>query len=146
MSKLKRILYGEDSPDDVELTLAAFRECNLANKVDVARDGQEVMDYLNREGRYSTRESGLPVLVLLDLKMPKLDGIDVLKRLKGDPRFRSIPVVMLTSSREERDLVESYRLGVNAYVVKPIGLSDFIEAVKQLGMFWAVINEVPETP
>ncbi|MGO9411594.1 MAG: response regulator [Spirochaetia bacterium] len=143
MSDLKRILYAEDNPNDVELTLAALAECNLANKVDVVRDGQEVLEYLASEGAFSGRGGGLPILVLLDLKMPRVDGIEVLKRLKGDEKLRTIPVVMLTSSREEKDLVESYRLGVNAYVVKPIGFSEFIEAVKQLGVFWAIMNEVP---
>ncbi len=145
MNDLKRILYGEDNPNDVELTLAALAECNLANKVDVVRDGQEVLDYLACEGSFRARVRELPVLVLLDLKMPKLDGIDVLKRLKSEDRFRAIPVVILTSSREERDLVESYRLGVNAYVVKPIGLTEFIDAVKQLGIFWGILNEVPSS-
>ena len=143
MKELKRILYGEDSPEDIELTLAAFRECNLANAVDVVHDGQEVLDYLACSGSFAGRKPGLPVLVLLDLKMPRLDGIDVLRALKGDPRFRAVPVVMLTSSREERDLVESYRLGVNAYVVKPVDFHEFVNAVKELGVFWAVINESP---
>lgn len=146
MNQLKRILYAEDNPNDVELTLTALAECNLANKVDVVRDGQEVMDYLVCEGAFRDRPPDPPVLVLLDLKMPKLDGIDVLKRLKSDGRFRTIPVVILTSSREERDLVESYRLGVNAYVVKPIGLSEFVEAVRELGVFWGILNEVPSSP
>jgi len=143
MDRLKRILYAEDNPQDVELTLAALKECNLANSVDVVHDGKEVLDYLLHEGAFSGLERDPPILVLLDLKMPKLDGIEVLRRLKSDESLRAIPVVMMTSSREEKDLVESYRLGVNAYVVKPIDFTAFINAVKELGVFWAFVNEVP---
>jgi CheY-like chemotaxis protein len=143
MKELGRILLAEDSAADVELTLAALAEHNLANEVVVVRDGAEALDYLLRRGVHQDRTNGLPAVVLLDLKMPKLDGLEVLRALKGEPALRHVPVVMLTSSREEQDLVESYRLGVNAYVVKPVDFSQFQEAVKQLGMFWAVINEPP---
>ncbi len=143
MSGLKRILYAEDNPKDVELTLTALQECNLANEVDVVNDGQAVLDYLTFQGAYRMRAREYPGLVLLDIKMPRVDGIEVLKRIKGDEKLRLIPVVMLTSSREEKDLAESYQLGVNAYVVKPIDFGDFLRAVKELGVFWAIINEKP---
>jgi CheY-like chemotaxis protein len=143
MSDIGRILLAEDSAADVELTLAALAEHNLVNEVVVVRDGAEALDYLYRRGAYSERPPGLPAVILLDLKMPKVDGLEVLRSLKGDGGLRRVPVVMLTSSREEQDLVESYRLGVNAYVVKPVDFTQFQEAVKQLGMFWAVINEPP---
>ena len=143
MSDLGRILLAEDSEADVELTLAALAHHNLANEVVVVRDGAEALDYLLRRGAFSGRGPGLPAVVLLDLKMPRVDGLEVLRTIKADEQLRKLPVVMLTSSREERDLVESYRLGVNAYVVKPVDFSQFVEAVKQLGMFWAVINEPP---
>ena len=143
MSPLKRILLAEDNEHDVELTLSALAEHNLANEVVVVRDGAEALDYLYRRGRYQQREEGNPVVVLLDLKMPKVDGLEVLRRIKGDDTLRQIPVVMLTSSREENDLVESYRLGANAYVVKPVEFNRFVEAVRELGVFWAVINEAP---
>ncbi len=143
MSSLKRILYAEDNPKDVELTLTALQECNLANEVDVVNDGQAVLDYLAFQGAYRMRAREYPGLVLLDIKMPKVDGIEVLRRIKGDEKLRLIPVVMLTSSREEKDLAESYKLGVNAYVVKPIDFGDFLRAVKELGVFWAIINEKP---
>jgi CheY-like chemotaxis protein len=143
MKELGRILLAEDSAADVELTLAALAEHNLANEVVVVRDGAEALDYLLRRGAHANRTTGLPAVVLLDLKMPKVDGLEVLRALKGDAELRHVPVVMLTSSREEQDLVESYRLGVNAYVVKPVDFAQFQEAVKQLGMFWAVINEPP---
>ena len=143
MRELKRILLAEDNPEDVELTLAALGQHQLANEVVVVRDGAEALDYLYVHGAYATRPEGHPAIVLLDLKMPKIDGLEVLRQLKSDASLRSIPVVMLTSSREESDLVESYRLGVNAYVVKPVEFREFIEAVKNLGLFWAVLNEPP---
>jgi CheY-like chemotaxis protein len=143
MRELKRILLAEDNPEDVELTLAALAEHQLANEVVVVRDGAEALDYIRRRAAYATRHEGHPAVVLLDVKMPKVDGLEVLRQLKADVTLRSIPVVMLTSSREESDLVESYRLGVNAYVVKPVEFREFIEAVKSLGLFWAVLNEPP---
>ncbi len=142
-SELKRVLLAEDSARDVELTLAALDQHHLANEVVVVRDGAEAWDYLCRRGKYETRPNGNPAVVLLDLKMPKMDGLEVLKRMKGDERLRSIPVVILTSSREERDIVESYERGVNAYVVKPVAFEEFMSAVKNLGLFWAVLNEPP---
>ena len=143
MNELKRILMAEDDPKDVELTLAALEENNLANEVVVVRDGSEAIDYLRRAGDYAQRPSGNPALVLLDLKMPKVDGLQVLREIRGDPALKLIPVVILTSSREERDLVESYNLGVNAYVVKPVDFGEFVSAVREIGLFWAVINESP---
>jgi CheY-like chemotaxis protein len=143
MRELKRILLAEDNPGDVELTLAALSENQLADEVVVVRDGSEALDYLLRSGAHAARPEGHPAVVLLDVKMPRVDGLEVLRRLKADASLRSIPVVMLTSSREESDLVESYRLGVNAYVVKPVEFREFIEAVKNLGRFWAVVNEPP---
>jgi CheY-like chemotaxis protein len=143
MTDLRRVLLAEDNPKDVELTLAALDEHRLANDVVVVRDGAEAWEYLTRAGQYSARAAGLPAVVLLDLKMPKVDGLEVLRRMKADPTLCTIPVVMLTSSREEKDLVESYRLGVNAYVVKPVEFSAFMTSVKNLGLFWAVINEPP---
>lgn len=143
MTQLKRMLLAEDNEHDVELTLDALSENRLANEVVVVRDGAEALDYLYRRGRYQQREEGNPVVVLLDLKMPKVDGLEVLRRIKQDDALRQIPVVMLTSSREENDLVESYRLGANAYVVKPVEFNRFVEAVRELGVFWAVINEAP---
>jgi CheY-like chemotaxis protein len=143
MRELKRILLAEDNPEDVELTLAALSEHQLANEVVAVRDGSEALDYLRRRGAHAARPEGHPAVVLLDVKMPRVDGLEVLRQLKADAALRSIPVVMLTSSREESDLVESYRLGVNAYVVKPVEFREFIEAVKNLGLFWAVLNEPP---
>jgi CheY-like chemotaxis protein len=143
MEALKHILLVEDDPKDVELTLNALGEYNLANKVEIARDGVEALDYLFRRGSFTERPAGNPVVILLDLKMPKLDGIQVLQRLKADEQMRLIPVVVLTSSRESRDLKECYKLGVNAYVVKPVRFHKFVEAVKQVGIFWALINEPP---
>jgi CheY-like chemotaxis protein len=143
MSDLKRMLLAEDDPNDVELTLTALGEYNLANEVHVVKDGVEALDYLFRRGAYADRPPGDPVVVLLDIKMPKVDGVEVLRQIKGDPKLRVIPVVILTSSREERDLVESYQLGANAYVVKPMEFHAFIDAVKELSIFWAVINEPP---
>jgi CheY-like chemotaxis protein len=143
LNELKRILLVEDSTHDVELTLAALEENRLANEVVVARDGEEALDYLYRRGIFKLRSSGLPAVVLLDLKLPKIDGLDVLKAIKGDETLRAIPVVMLTSSREEKDLVQSYNLGVNAYVVKPVDFHEFVDSLKELGLFWAVINQPP---
>lgn len=143
MAELKPILLVEDSPKDVELTLAALEQCQLANAVIVARDGAEALDHLYARGAYAGRNSADPAVVLLDLKLPKIDGLEVLERIRADPRLRHTPVVMLTSSREERDLVQSYRLGVNAFVVKPVGFDQFFTAIRDLGMFWAVLNEPP---
>ena len=143
MGELKRILLAEDNANDVELTLAALRANRLANEVIVVRDGAEAMDYLRRTGPYADRPPSLPALMLLDLKMPKVDGLEVLRLVKADPDLRMLPVVVLTSSREEQDLVRSYNLGVNAYVVKPVDFSAFMDAVKLLGGFWALLNEPP---
>ncbi len=143
MEPLKRILLVEDDPNDVELTLSALVEYNLANEIVVARDGVEALDYLYRRGTFAQRPEGNPVVIMLDLKMPKLDGIQVLRQLKSDEPMRCIPIVILTSSRESRDLEECYRLGVNAYVVKPVRFTNFVGAVRQIGVFWALINEPP---
>jgi CheY-like chemotaxis protein len=145
-TKVKRILVVEDSEQDIELTLAALEGHNVANEVDIARDGAEALDYLFRRGAFANRLGDLPVVILLDLKMPRVDGLEVLREIKGHPELKKIPVVMLTSSREEQDLVRSYELGVNAYVVKPVNFEQFMESVKQLGCFWAVINEPPPHP
>jgi CheY-like chemotaxis protein len=146
MSSFNRILLAEDNPNDVELTLGAFAHIGLVNQVDVARDGDEALDYLYRRGQFASRPESLPVVVLLDLKMPKVTGLEVLRQIKSDSRLKSIPVIVLTSSREDRDLVESYHLGVNAYVVKPVDFNQFVEAVKQLGCFWVLLNELPPNP
>jgi CheY-like chemotaxis protein len=143
MNGLKRVLLAEDNSKDVELTLSALSQHHLANEVVVARDGAEAWDYLKRQGKFADRAEGNPAVVLLDLKMPKMDGLEVLRRLRADVGLRAIPVVMLTSSNEERDVVESYKLGVNAYVVKPVAFEDFITAVKNVGLFWAVLNQPP---
>jgi CheY-like chemotaxis protein len=142
-TQLKHILLAEDNVHDVELTLTALRANNLANEVVVVRDGAEALDYLKRRGRYEGRDGSPPALMLLDLKMPKVDGLEVLRHVKTDPELRLIPIVVLTSSREEQDLLQSYDLGVNAYVVKPVDFHDFVDAVKVLGGFWAVLNEPP---
>ena len=141
--ELKRILLAEDSAQDVELTLSALEENHLANEVVVVRDGAQAWDFLRRQGKFEGREPGSPAVVLLDLKMPKMDGLEVLRRMRADAGLRALPVVILTSSREERDIIESYQLGVNAYVVKPVAFQEFIDAVKNLGLFWAVLNEPP---
>ena len=143
MVEIRTILFAEDNPRDVELTLEALGDHNLANNVIVVRDGVETMDYLRCEGKYKQRKPGNPAVLLLDIKMPRMDGIEVLRAIRSDNKLKMLPVVMLTSSREEQDLIKSYELGVNAYVVKPVDFKEFIEAVKQLGVFWAVINEVP---
>ena len=139
----KEILLVEDDPRDVELTLVALEEHNLANKVIVVRDGVEALDYLYRRGKYADRSVGHPLVMLLDLKMPKVDGLEVLRQVKGDPALKTIPVVVLTSSRQDRDIVESYSLGVNAYVVKPVAFDRFVEMIRQLGLFWVLTNEPP---
>jgi len=143
MSTLGRILIVEDDPNDVELTLTALDEYKLANEVVVTRDGEEALDYLYCRGNFKTRSSDNPAVLLLDLKLPKRDGLEVLREIKSDEKFKMIPVVVLTSSHEEKDVVASYRLGVNAYVVKPVDFHEFVNAVKELGMFWALINESP---
>ena len=143
ITELKRIVLAEDNPNDVELTLAALTELNLANEIVVVRDGAEALDYLYRRNAYATRSPGLPAVLLLDLKMPKVDGLEVLRAIKSDVALKTIPVVMLTSSREEQDLARSYQYGANAYVVKPVDFRGFIDAVRQLGVFWAVVNEPP---
>jgi CheY-like chemotaxis protein len=143
MNKLARILMVEDDPNDVELTLTALEEYNLANEVIVTRDGEQALDYLYYRGEYKTRSRGNPAVMLLDLKLPKVDGLEVLKQIKSDGELRMIPVVVLTSSKEEKDMVASYQLGVNAYVVKPVDFHEFVNAIKELGVFWAVINEPP---
>jgi DNA-binding response OmpR family regulator len=143
MSILGRILIVEDDPNDVELTLTALDEYNLANEVVVTRDGEEALDYLYCRGNFQTRSSDNPAVLLLDLKLPKRDGLEVLQQIKSDEKLKVIPVVVLTSSHEEKDVVASYKLGVNAYVVKPVDFHEFVNAVKELGIFWAVINESP---
>jgi CheY-like chemotaxis protein len=143
LDKLGRILMVEDDPKDVELTLTALEEYNLANEVIVTRDGEQALDYLFCRGEYKTRSSGNPAVLLLDLKLPKVDGLEVLKQIRSDGELKLIPVVVLTSSKEEKDMVASYKLGVNAYVVKPVDFHDFVNAIKELGVFWAVINEPP---
>lgn len=140
---LKPILLVEDNPKDLELTLIALGKTNLANEVVVARDGVEALDYLRKSGEHAGRPQGNPAVVLLDLKLPRIDGLQVLAEIRGDAALKSIPVVILTSSREEQDVLKSYDLGVNAYVVKPVGFKDFIEAIQDLGVFWAVLNEPP---
>jgi CheY-like chemotaxis protein len=143
MSPLARILIVEDDPNDVELTLTALGDYNLANEVVVTRDGQQALDYLYCKGEFAGRPSDNPAVMLLDLKLPKVDGLEVLQRVKSDDRLKMIPVVVLTSSQEERDKMRSYSLGVNAYVVKPVDFHEFVNAVKELGVFWAVVNEPP---
>lgn len=143
MNELGRILLVEDDPKDIDLTLAALGEYKLANEVIVVRDGAEALDYLHTKGNYRSRARENPAVVLLDLKLPKVDGLEVLREIRSDERLKYIPVVVLTSSREDRDMVASYKLGVNAYVVKPVDFHEFVNAVKELGVFWAVINEPP---
>lgn len=141
--KPKKILLVEDNPNDVELTLSALDEQHLANEVEVVVDGVEALDYLNRRGRYEGRVNGDPLVVLLDLKMPRMDGIQVLREMKKDPVLKLLPVVILTTSREETDVVESYKLGVNGYVVKPVDFEQFLEAIRRIGLFWVLTNEPP---
>jgi CheY-like chemotaxis protein len=143
MAELKRILLVEDSPNDIELTLAALAENHLANEVVVVRDGEEALDFLYRRGIFKLRTEGNPAVVLLDLKLPKIDGLEVLEKIKSDPALKAVPVVMLTSSREEQDLIRSYNLGVNAYVVKPVDFNEFVNALREVGLFWAIINQPP---
>ena len=143
MSILRSLLLVEDNPNDVELTLSALKEANLANEVIVANDGEQALDYLFRRGRHVGRKTGQPGVILLDLKMPKVDGHEVLKQIRSDPELRLIPVVILTSSREERDLFQSYDNGANSYVVKPVDFDEFITAISKLGVFWALLNEPP---
>jgi DNA-binding response OmpR family regulator len=143
MSTLGRILIVEDDPNDVELTLTALADYNLANEVVVTRDGQQALDYLYCRGEFKTRPADNPAVMLLDLKLPKVSGLEVLQQVKSDERLKVMPVVVLTSSHEERDMIRSYSLGVNAYVVKPVDFHEFVNAVKELGVFWAVINEPP---
>ena len=143
MDGLRRILMVEDDPRDVELTLTALEQYNLANEVIVVGDGEEALDYLYQRGKFKARANGNPAVLLLDLKLPRVDGLEVLQQIKTDGRLKMSPVVVLTSSREESDMVASYQLGVNAYVVKPVDFHEFVNAVKELGVFWALINEPP---
>jgi len=142
-AEVKKILIVDDSPKDVELAITALREKNLANEVIVAEDGEEALDYLYRRGSFENYEKGNPAVILLDIKMPKMNGIELLKQIRTDPELQLIPVIMLTSSREEKDLVECYRLGANSYVVKPVDISQFIDSIKAVGQYWAIINVVP---
>ncbi len=143
MTEIKRILLVEDSANDVELTLSALEAINIANKVDVVDDGAKALDYLHYDGVFTDRQKSNPVVIILDLKLPKVNGLEVLKEIKADSLLRHIPVVILTSSKEEKDIMTGYGLGVNAYVVKPVEYADFIKAIQELGSFWAIINEVP---
>jgi len=144
MKTIRPILLAEDSPADAEMAIDALREANLANPIVHVEDGVEALDYLYQRGRFSGRESGEPAVLLLDIKMPRMDGLEVLKQLRGDPAFNRLPIVILTSSREETDVARSWDLGVNAYVVKPVDIGQFFEAVRTLGTFWGVLNEAPE--
>jgi CheY-like chemotaxis protein len=143
MTELRPILLVEDSPRDLELTLEALKKTQLANEIVVARDGVEALDFLYSQGRFAGRNMPDPAVIMLDLKLPRIDGLEVLERVKNDADLRHLPVVMLTSSREERDLVRSYQLGVNAFVVKPVNFKDFYQAIQDLGIFWAILNEPP---
>jgi DNA-binding response OmpR family regulator len=143
MSTLGRILMVEDDPKDVELSLTALEEYNLANEVVVARDGEEALDYLYKRGKFAERPNGNPAVLLLDLKLPKVNGLEVLQKIRSDEKLMMIPVVVLTSSHEEKDMVASYKLGVNAYVVKPVDFHEFVNAIRELGVFWAIINQPP---
>jgi CheY-like chemotaxis protein len=146
MTALKRILLVEDSVNDIELVLTSLAENHLGNEVIVVRDGEEALDYLYRRGMFKMRKEEDPIVVLLDLKLPKIDGIEVLTQVKSDPVLHILPIVILTSSREEPDLTRCYELGANGYVVKPIDFQEFMEAIKQIGLFWAVINQPPTSP
>jgi CheY-like chemotaxis protein len=143
MEPLARILLVEDDPRDVELTMTALEDYNLTNEVVITHDGEEALDFLYSRGKFESRAKQNPAVILLDLKLPKIDGLEVLEKIKSDEKLRVIPVVVLTSSREERDMVASYKLGVNAYVVKPVDFHEFVNAIKELGVFWAIINEPP---
>ncbi len=144
MKKLRHILYAEDNQNDIELTLTAFEECGLANPVDIVRDGEEALDYLFFKGKYTDREKAIPAFVLLDLKMPKIDGIETLQAIRNSKEYKNLPVVMLTSSTIESEIIRSYELGINAFVVKPIDFSDFVKTVKGIGYFWAILNISPD--
>jgi CheY-like chemotaxis protein len=143
MNSLRSILLVEDNPNDVELTLTALKEAHLANEVVVANDGEQALDYLFRRGRYAGRTDPQPAVILLDLKMPKVDGHEVLRQIRADPGLRLTPTVVLTSSREEKDLYECYDKGANSYVVKPVDFEEFVTAISKLGVFWALLNEAP---
>ena len=143
MDELGKILLVEDDQNDAELTVMALTDNHLANEIVIARDGEEALDFLYRRGAYESRKDGNPIVVLLDLKLPKVDGLEVLKQVKSDPGLKKVPVVMLTSSREERDVLRSYDLGTNAYVAKPVGFEEFVESVKEVGLFWTVVNHPP---
>lgn len=143
MADLRPILVVEDNPKDLELTLAALAKCQLANEIHVARDGAEALDYLFRRGTFTTRAAGDPAVVLLDLKLPKVDGLEVLRELRAAPHTKRLPVVLLTSSREERDMIDGYNLGANSYVRKPVDFAQFSDAIRQLGLYWLVLNEAP---
>ena len=143
MDELGKILLVEDDPNDAELTVMALTDNHLANEIVIARDGEEALDFLYRRGAYESREGGNPIVVLLDLKLPKVDGLEVLKQVKSDSDLKKVPVVMLTSSREERDVLNSYDLGTNSYVAKPVGFEEFVESVKEVGLYWTVVNHPP---
>ena len=143
MANLRPILLAEDNPNDVELTLTALHSLNLANEIIVVNDGAQVLDFLHRRNTFSSRPATAPAVILLDLKMPRVDGLEALHQIRADPTHRMLPIVILTSSREESDLVKGYQLGANAYVVKPVDFDQFISAISQLGVFWALINEPP---
>jgi CheY-like chemotaxis protein len=143
MANLRPILLAEDNPNDVELTLTALHSLNLANEIIVVNDGAQVLDFLHRRSAFSSRPAAAPAVVILDLKMPRVDGLEALRQIRADPNLSMLPIVILTSSREENDLVRGYQLGANAYVVKPVDFEQFISAISQLGVFWALINEPP---
>ena len=143
-NNIKSILLIEDNPDDVELTLHAFKRNNILNPIEVVRDGQEAIDYLFYTGEYSTSKHHLPCVLLLDLKLPKVDGIEVLKRIKQDSKLKLIPVVVLTSSKEEKDVVDSYNLGVNSYIRKPVDFDQFVDTIRHIGYYWLLLNEYPK--
>jgi CheY-like chemotaxis protein len=142
-TEIKTILLVDDSRNDIELAIAALTEKNLANDIVVAEDGVEALDFLYKRGKFAGFQKGYPAVILLDIKMPRMNGIEVLKHIRSDPEFMLIPVIMVTSSCEEKDLVESYKLGANSYVVKPVDIVQFIDAIKVLGQYWAVINQPP---